>query len=101
MYTYELLRKWGTRGEEDGQLWWPTYLAIDGNGNIYVADGDNIRVQVFDLQGRFLRKWGTYGEEDGQFSFPMGLAIDGKGNIYVVDTATHRIQVYKRVATNG
>ena len=46
-YTYEFLRKWGTKGEEDGQFKWPEALAIDGDGNVYVADSQNNRVQVF------------------------------------------------------
>ena len=47
MYTYEFLRKWGTRGEEDGQFSFPMGLAIDGKGNIYVVDTANHRIQVF------------------------------------------------------
>ena len=93
-YTYEFLRKWGTGGEEDGQFNWPHGLAIDGDGNVYVVDTNNRRIQVFDLQGRFLRKWGTEGEEDGQFSYPEALAIGGDGNVYVADWTNHRIQVF-------
>ena len=100
-YSFEFLHKWGTYGEEDGQFDSPWGLAIGGDGNVYVADWLNHRIQVFDLQGRFLRKWGTVGEEDGQFSFPVGLAIGGDGNVYVADTENHRIQVFKRVASNG
>jgi len=93
-YSFEFLRKWGTRSEEDGQFNCPAGLAIDGDGNVYVAERYNNRIQVFDLQGRFLRKWGTEGEEDGQFSEPVGLAIGGDGNVYVADTSNHRIQVF-------
>ena len=70
--------------------------AIDGEGNVYVADSWNHRIQVFDPQGRFLRKWGTEGEENGQFADPKGLATDGDGNVYVADSGNHRIQVFKR-----
>ena len=46
-YSFEFLRKWGTYGEEDGQFSEPVGLAIDGDGNVYVADTRNHRIQVF------------------------------------------------------
>ena len=70
-------------------------LAIDGDGNVYVSDQGNDRVQVFDAQGRFLRKWGIRGSGDGEFSQPQGLAIDGNGDVYVSDQSNHRILVFK------
>jgi len=96
-YSYEFLRKWGTYGEGDGPFSCPQGLAIDGDGNVYVADSGNDRIQVFDPHGRFLHKWGTDGEGDGLFGDHEGLVIDGDGNVYVADTSNHRIQVFKRV----
>ena len=97
-YTYEFLRKWGTEGDEDGEFDSPVGLAIDGDGNVYVADRENHRIQVFDLQGRFLCKWGTKGDGDGQFNTPEGLVIDGDGNVHVTDFGNGRVQVFKRIS---
>ena len=47
-YTYEFLRKWGTGGDGDGQFDRPIGLAIDREGNVYVADTENHRIQVFE-----------------------------------------------------
>ena len=41
------MTKWGTEGEEDGQFNHPVGVAIDGDGNVYVSDCDNHRIQVF------------------------------------------------------
>ena len=79
----------------------PERVAIGGDGNVYVADTLNHRIQVFDPEGRFLCKWGTEGKGDGQFNEPLGLAIDGAGNVYVADAHNDRIQVFKRVLLNG
>ena len=48
-YTYEFLRKWGTEGEEDGQFSYPLGLAIGGDGDVYVADPHNHRIQKFSV----------------------------------------------------
>ena len=81
----KFLRKWGIRGGGDGEFRWPLCLVIDGDGNVYVSECSNDRIQVFDSQGRFLRKWGSEGSGDGEFSRPQGLAIDSDGNVYVSD----------------
>jgi DNA-binding beta-propeller fold protein YncE len=41
------LTKWGTNGSDAGQFYYPTGLAIDSSGNLYVVDQNNHRVQKF------------------------------------------------------
>ena len=62
------LGKWGSRGSGDGQFAYPLGVAVDGAGNVYVADTLNNRVQVFDSNRRFLLKRGYEGAGDGQFA---------------------------------
>ena len=45
----------------------PQGLAVDGEGNVFVADSGNFRIQKFDSDGRFLTQWGSKGQYDGQF----------------------------------
>ena len=52
------LNKWGVNGSESGAFDFPRGLAADGDGNIYVADGFNRRIQVFDKTGVFQMMWG-------------------------------------------
>ncbi len=84
---------------DDYRLTNPRGVAVDGSGNVYVADTSNHRIQVFTASGTFLRKWGDNGTGDGQFIYPSDIAVDGSGNVYVADTSNHRIQVFTASGT--
>jgi hypothetical protein len=86
--------QWGSEGSGDGQFRWLEGIAVDGSGDVYVADRANDRVQKFAADGSFLTKWGSYGSEDGQFDWPRGIAVDGSGNVYVADSGNNRIQKF-------
>jgi len=98
-YKYEFVAKWGSQGSGDGQFNEPGYLAVDGSGNIYVADKKNHRIQKFTSNGTFLTKWGSQGGGNGQFNVPLGVAVDSSGNIYVTETGNHRIQKFDSTGT--
>ncbi|GIS95400.1 MAG: hypothetical protein CM1200mP22_26370 [Dehalococcoidia bacterium] len=68
---------------------------MDNEGNLYVSEHGNDRIQVFDSQGNFLRKWGSNDGVDGEFNQPHGLAIDDDGDIYVSNQGNHKIMVFK------
>jgi len=50
------IKSWGGRGDKPGEFNTPHNIAADAQGNIYVADRFNRRIQVFDGDGRFLRE---------------------------------------------
>ena len=50
------LKSWGDRGKKPGEFNTPHNIAADAQGNIYVADRGNARIQVFDGEGTFLRE---------------------------------------------
>jgi sugar lactone lactonase YvrE len=90
-----LLNQWGNGGViAPGAFNSATGTAVDGNGNIYVLDSDNGRIQVLDGSGNYLTQWGTAGSAPGQFLYPRGIAIDGAGYIYVADSGNNRIQKF-------
>lgn len=93
------LALWGEAGSGPGQLDSPAALALDAAGNVYVADTQNHRVEVFDADGGFLTQWGGYGSAPGQFNRPMGIAVSPDGRVYVADTYNNRIQVFGPLAT--
>jgi len=90
----------GSFGAADGQFVLPRGVAVDGSGNIYVADVGNNRFQVFNSAGVHQLSFGSFGAADGQFNFPFGVAVDGSGNIYVSDTNNNRIQVFNSAGTH-
>ena len=60
-------------------------MATDGSWNVYVADGDNYRIQKFDASGTFLTTWGGAGTGNGQFLLGLRVATDASGSVYVTD----------------
>ena len=83
--TYALTAKWGSMGFADGQFFNPWGIAVDGAGNVYVADTANSRIQKFDAAGNFITKWGGFGAGDGMVQYPRGVAIDPEGAVFVID----------------
>jgi len=76
----------------------PNGVAVDGSGNVYVADMENHRIRKIDSRG-FVSTLagGVQGFADGsgasaQFSYPKGVAVDSSGYLYVADFDNHRIR---------
>ena len=72
----------------------PSDVAVGKDQLIYVLDGVNNRVVVFDEQGTFSFSFGGKGSGEGLFNAPIGLTTDSKGNVYVADTGNRRVQVF-------
>ena len=92
----ELLGEFSRRGEGDGELYWPSSIAVDSSQNVYVADDWLNRISVFDKDGEFLSKWGTGGSGDGQISKPCGLTFDSDDNLLVADAGNNRVQKFSK-----
>ncbi len=97
------LGSWGSRTPDNqtppaqGTFNEPWGIAVDAQGNVYVADTWNHRIQKFDPQGKFLLQWGTGGlssEGNERFWGPRGIAIAPDGNVYVTDTGNRRVAVF-------
>jgi DNA-binding beta-propeller fold protein YncE len=74
------------------QLKWPTGIAVDRDGNVFVVDTGSGRIQKFSPNGAFLASMGTKGRGHGQFGDPNGIAVDGTGKIYVAEASNGRVQ---------
>ncbi|MEZ4635685.1 MAG: SBBP repeat-containing protein [Caldilineaceae bacterium] len=70
-------------------------LALDSQGNIYVADSGNYRIQKFDADGEFSTQMGQRGRRGRSVRLsPTGITVDSQDNVYVVDQSNNRIQKF-------
>lgn len=89
-----LVKKFGTRGTDDGQFNFPTYIWQNPEGRYLVTDSLNFRIQIFDRYGRYLSQFGKAGNATGDLARPKGVAQDSHGHVYVTDSLFHNIQVF-------
>jgi len=76
----------------------PSDVAVSKEGRIYVVDGVNNRIKIFDPDGTPVSSFGTEGSGSGRFRFPLGIDVDDSGNIYIADSGNHRVQIFDRQA---
>lgn len=99
--TLKLLRRIGTGGKNHflttpGDFGAPQGVAVDGDGNVFVTDTMNNRVEIFDADGNFISEFGKHGDGPGYFARPKGIAVDADGHIWVADEMQDRLQVFNR-----
>ena len=86
----------GERGSAPGQFNLARDIAVAADGRVYVVDGGNFRVQVFESDGSYVDTFGSIGVYPGQFSRPKGVDTDSDGNVYVTDAAFGNFQIFDR-----
>ncbi|HUP27667.1 MAG TPA: flippase activity-associated protein Agl23 [Chloroflexia bacterium] len=90
---------------KDSKFFGPRGVAVGPDGNVYVTDTGNKRVQIFDPNGKYLRQIssgmsptklspGYPFTQPGELNEPIGIAVDGSGMVYVADTNNKRIQKF-------
>lgn len=99
--SLKLLRRIGTGGKNHylttpGDFGAPQGVALDSEGNVYVTDTLNNRVEIFDADGNFISLFGKHGDGPGYLARPKGIAVDSDGHIWVADEMEDRLQVFNR-----
>jgi DNA-binding beta-propeller fold protein YncE len=87
----------GEAGSGPGQFSAPGGVAVAENGDLFVADFYNHRVQQLRADGSFVQQWGTTGEIGvgvGTFNYPTDVALDAQGALYVADGYNDRVQAF-------
>jgi tripartite motif-containing protein 71 len=72
----------------------PSDVVAGTNGQVYVVDGANNKVKVFNRNGDFLFSFGEAGTAQGAFTFPLGIGIDSANRIFIADSGNHRVQIF-------
>jgi hypothetical protein len=110
--TYNTIPKFGgdpsnTDGTgSEARFYWPSGIAVDGAGNVYVADTYNCTIRKITPGGvvtTFAGRAQAPGSADGTgsaalFNYPAGVAVDGNGNVYVADTRNNTV---RKISPNG
>lgn len=91
-YANTPVSSFGTYGSQRGQFRLPGAIALDREGNAYVADTDNNRIAVLSPSGTWLFAVGRQGQGAGDFNAPGGIVVDSHGNVYVSDPGNNRVQ---------
>lgn len=94
--TLGLVQKIGEKDttDENYLLFRPTDIVVDADGNIYVLDTGNFRIQKYDSKGKYLATIGRQGQGPGEFLNPYCMDIDRDSNIYVADRENRRVQIF-------
>ena len=93
--AFKVVGTWGGAGNAPGQFSsGASGLATDATGNLYVADVDNNRVQVFSAGGELVGGWGTQGIEGGRFYGAEDVAVAPDGRVWVADSGNARVQLF-------
>ncbi len=87
----ESLKTLATYGSGEGQVHFPLDLSFDSEGNLWVADTENDRVQEFSSEDKFTKSVST-----GSWSRPWGVSVAPGGEIWVAEPGSHRISVFNQ-----
>lgn len=94
----KILKRLGSKGRKLGQFELPNGLAVDKKGNLFVSDSQNMRIQIFNKNGKLVGGRGAppkdMNDSNRLFGLGLGLTLDDQENVYVADAFHHGIRVF-------
>lgn len=101
-FTFNLMENLSIGGDpQEDNYYFPrrVSLTVDDQGNVYVLDTGNFRVQKYDNSGHYLASIGRKGQGPGEFQFPSKVELDGEGNLWVFDSPARALKVFTKDGT--
>ena len=87
---------YGRFGEGIGEFKWPSAIAEDQQGNVYITDETLNRINIYSENGDPIGHWGASGNGDGEMDGPAGISFDFNGDLYITDHLNDRVQKYTK-----
>lgn len=97
--SYNFLGFLATPGSDPGEVIQPTGLTVDKQGNLYVADGGNQRIQIFNKDGTSIVSYYSVDSALGYLDLARSVAVADDGRIYVTDLYIHNVQIFQLLST--
>jgi len=95
-----VVQRIGGKGREDGKFHFPSFLSVDGDGNLFVTDPLNFKVQMFNRKGEFVKSFGYPEAGPGGMVRPKGHALTRDGKLYIVDAGMEITQIFDVASTD-
>ncbi|MFC1733006.1 NHL repeat-containing protein [candidate division KSB1 bacterium] len=86
--------------DENFMFYLPADIARDKEGNLYILDQGNYRIQKLDAEGNFIKSFGSEGQGPAEFMRPLSIDIDNDGSMYIIDQGNNRIQILNPGGSN-
>jgi serine/threonine protein kinase/sugar lactone lactonase YvrE len=83
-------------GGKIGQFTRPVHVAMATNGDLYVCDRGNHRIQILSSNLLSKKTFGEFGTGPCQFHHPWDVAFDSQGNVYVADCSNYCVKVFTK-----
>ncbi len=93
-YDYTFKRKATIATAEE--LFFPTDIDTDNEGNLYIVDSMHWKVKLYGPDGKFIRDFGEHGDRPGFFARPKGIAVSKDGYLLVTDAAFGNFQIFDK-----
>lgn len=92
----DFIKQFAETGGDPGQVYFPSGIAVDKEGNVLVVDTMNFRVQILSPEGKSIKVIGQHGDSPGSVARPKGVAISDDGFIFITDAAFGNFQIFDK-----
>lgn len=81
--------------DENVLFYMPSDIAFDSQGNVYVLDSGNHRIQKYSPAGQYIASIGRKGQGPAEFQYPVSIDVNSEGYLFISDPGNQRIQILK------